>query len=139
MSEEIKYITISDLNERSRYINLKVKTISKNDEKTVKSRKDGSEHRVCNVLVGDASGVVNLVLWDNQIEQVEIGKTYEITNSYITLFRESMQVSLGRYGSIKEIDEDITPNLENNISEQTAGKRKFYRSKRYSNFGKKRY
>ncbi|MBD3228536.1 MAG: hypothetical protein GF329_10145 [Candidatus Lokiarchaeota archaeon] len=139
MSEEIKYITVSDLNERSRYINLKVKSISRNEEKTVKSRKDGSEHRVCNILVGDDTGVINLVLWDNQIDQVELDKSYEITNSYITLFRDSMQVSLGRYGSIKEIDEEITPNMDNNLSERQAGKRKFYRSKRYSNFGKKSY
>ncbi|MHA1310654.1 MAG: hypothetical protein ACTSQO_06955 [Candidatus Helarchaeota archaeon] len=135
MNEELEFTTIDTLNPRSRNINIKVKVISKGDERTVMSRKDNSDHRVCNVLVGDDTAVMNLVLWDNKIDEIEEDKTYEITNSYVTIFNNSMQISLGRYGNIQETELDITPNTENNVSDKVVERQRYSRSGGYSRGG----
>jgi len=140
LSVEVKFVNVNDLNERSRHINLKVVVVSKGEEKTVISRKDNSEHRVCNFLVGDETGLVNLVLWDDKIDDIEIDSAYELLNAYITIFRNSMQLSLGKYGELKDIEAEITPNQENNISDRIIESPRYdYRGSRQSRFGGRSY
>ena len=83
MTEEITWIKISDLTPSSRSVNLKFKAIKHNEMREVTSRKDNSEHRVTEVLVGDDSGVVFMTLWDDSIERIEDEKTYILLNNYI--------------------------------------------------------
>jgi len=138
LNEDLEFTTVESLQPKQRNINLRVKAILKNEEKTVVSRRDNSEHRVCNVLIGDETACINLVLWDDQIDEVQLEKTYEITNSYITIFNNSMQVSLGKYGNLQEIDADITPNTDNNLSDRFVERPRYYQSSSYSgsNYGR---
>ncbi|MCS7105167.1 MAG: hypothetical protein NZ954_06340 [Thermofilaceae archaeon] len=79
------------------------------DEKVVFSRKDGSQHRVAEALVGDETGTVLFSLWDNDIDKVKelIGSTITVRNGFVTLYKGSMRLALGRFGSIEESDEEI--------------------------------
>jgi replication factor A1 len=115
-SERVK---VETLNPRSRRIYSTVKVVSKNPIREVTSRRDGSQHNVTEVLVGDETGSVFLTLWDDAIEQVNDGDIIDIDNAYVTLFRGNMRLNLGRFGSMTPSEANIEEvNTENNLSNQ---------------------
>lgn len=136
MTEEIEWSNVADLEPRSRGVNLRLKAISHTEEREVTSRKDGSTHRVCEVLVGDDSGVVYLTVWDDMIEKVEDGKSYTLKNGYASLFRNNIRLNIGRYGEIEESEEAVeTVNEENNVSDKTYDMPPRFRRRRYGRGG----
>jgi len=109
---------ISELGPRSRGIDLKVKLVEKRDERQVTARATGQQHRVAEFLVADDSGSVLLSLWDDSIDSVEIGASYEIKNAYVNVFKNSMKLNTGKYGTMEKIEEEVEANTELNISEK---------------------
>ncbi len=115
MSEMVK---IGQLTPRSRNVNLIAKVVSKSPERVVSSQYDQREHRLSELLIADETGAINLVLWDEKIDVVQEGSTIKVTNGFVKLFRGRMQLNLGRYGTVEEVEEAIEEvNLENNLSE----------------------
>lgn len=83
MSEEpVEYVKVDTLKPRARNLNLIVKVVGVGEPRTVRSRRDGSEHRVAEALVGDETGCVLLSLWDDQIDAFGEGDVFEIRNGY---------------------------------------------------------
>jgi replication factor A1 len=111
-------VKIGDLNTYSRGVNTIVKVVSKTEPREVTSRADQSTHHVCEALVGDETGSIYLTLWDDTIESVTEEQVLQITNGYVNLFRGSMRLNLGRYGSYEVVDEAPFEevNLDNNLS-----------------------
>jgi len=118
--EEIK---VRDLRPGLRNVNMTLKVVNVGEEKTVFSRSDGSEHRVADAIVGDETGTVYMSLWDNDIDEVreKEGSTIKLKNGYVTVFRNTMRLSKGRYGKIEDSDEEIEEvNESNNVSEKPS-------------------
>jgi len=115
---EKSFVKVSDLSPTSKGVNLKVKVVGKTEPREVVSRKDGSIHRVAEAIVGDETGIILMTLWDTRIDEVEIGDVLEIVNAFVTLYRGSMRLNVGRYGTIIKLEgEDIEEvNEENNLS-----------------------
>jgi len=110
---------IEELNPASRGVDLLVKVIEISPSKEV-TTKDGKTHNVAEVLVGDETGCVLLSLWDESIEKVKVGQTLSIKNGYVSLFRGSIRLNIGRYGSMELASEDLQyVNKENNISNRS--------------------
>lgn len=111
-------VKVGDLNTYSRGVNTTVKVVSKTEPREVTSRSDGSAHKVCEALVGDDTGSLYLTLWDEAIDDVVEEQVLKITNGYVNLFRGSMRLNIGRYGSSEVVEEapfeDV--NLDNNLS-----------------------
>lgn len=121
MSDE--FVKIANLNSNSRGVNVRVKVVEMGVPRTVFSRRDDSEHRVTEALVGDDTGCIQLTLWDKDIEDISIDDVLEIKNGYINIFRGSMKLNVGRYGTREKIDEDLpSVNTENNLSERTVSR-----------------
>ncbi len=100
-------------------INVTVKAVSVTEPREVTSRLDDSQHRVAEALVGDETACVLLTLWDDDIDKVLVGETYEIENAFTTLFKNSMRLNIGRYGALKKSSQSIeTVNTSNNLSEK---------------------
>ncbi|MCQ5337461.1 MAG: single-stranded DNA-binding protein [Candidatus Methanomethylicia archaeon] len=113
------YKKIEELNPASRGVDLLVKVIEISPSKEV-TTKDGKTHNVAEVLVGDETGCVLLSLWDESIEKVKVGQTLSIKNGYVSLFRGSIRLNVGRYGSMELASEDLQyVNKENNISNRS--------------------
>lgn len=75
--------------------------------------------RVTEALVGDDSGTVLMTLWEETIDELDVGKTYTLTNGYANLFRGSLRLTIGRMGSVEESEEDVGEvNTENKMSEK---------------------
>jgi replication factor A1 len=96
-----------------------VKVISINPVRDVSSRRDDSSHRVTEALVADETGSVLLTLWDDTIDEVSEGDIYDVRNGYVRLFRGSIRVNTGRYGSLTLSEEAIDEtNVDNNMSDR---------------------
>lgn len=112
-----------------------VKVVSKNPVREVVSRRDGSSHRVTEALVGDETGSILLTLWDDTIESVTEDDVVDVNNGYVRLFRGSMRLNIGRFGSLEASEEDIeSVNTENNMSD-----RQYEQERRYSSYGRRPY
>jgi replication factor A1 len=105
-----------------------VKVVSKNPVREVVSRRDGTSHRVTEALVGDETGAILLTLWDDTIDSVSDGDVVVVNNGYVRLFRGSMRLNIGRFGSLEASEEDVEEvNTTNNMSD-----RQYEEERRYS-------
>ena len=113
---------VGELRTYSRRVNLVGKIVEKEEEREVFSRSDGRSHRVAEVLIGDETASVLLTLWDDNIDRFEVGEVIQISNGYVNLFRGSLRLSIGRYGSAEKVDQEIDEvNTENNLSMKQYG------------------
>ncbi len=124
-------IKVRDLMPNSKHVNIRVKVLSVGEERSVISRFDGSEHRVAEALVGDETGVILLTLWNDNIDLIreKEDSTIIIRNGYISIFRNTMRLNLGRRGTVEDSDVEIEEvNTDNNLSEQVIpGRPRFQR------------
>ncbi len=77
--------------------------LEKTPLRSVTSRLDNVEHKVCEAKIGDDSGTIYLTLWDFSIDNVLVGKKYSFTNLYSSEFKKELRVNLGRFGEFSEI------------------------------------
>ena len=100
-------------------LNVVVKILSIGEPRVIFSRRDRSEHRVTEALVGDETGCVLLTLWDAQIDALSKDGVYEIKNGYTNLFHGSLRLNMGKYGTAEKVDTDIEEvNAKNNLSQE---------------------
>jgi len=123
-------VKIESLDPQSRQINVTVKVVSKSPVRETVSRSDGSAHRVADALVGDETGAIYLTLWDDNIEKVSEGDIISIKNGYVSLFKGSMRLNIGRFGSFERAEVSLPEvNTKNNLSEK-----RFEQERRYPTF-----
>ena len=109
--------TVAELKPRMKNVTISFKVIEIGEEREVSSRRDGTTHRVVDVVVGDTTGTVQVPLWDDTIDAVEAGKTYNLTNGYTGLFRGNLRLNVGRYGELADAEEGIEEiNMEVDMS-----------------------
>ena len=120
MSEAL--IKVGELRTYSRRVNLVAKIMERGEEREVFSRSDGSSHRVAEALIGDETASVLLTLWDDDIDRFEAGDVIQISNGYANIFRGSLRLNIGRYGSAEKVDKELEEvNTENNLSTKQYG------------------
>lgn len=127
--EEVEYLKVGDLKPYLGKIYLKAKIVEMQEPREV----SGGEHRISEALIGDESGCIYLSLWDDNIDAFEVGDTVHVENGYVSVFRESMRLTAGKYGTVTKIDEEIPEtNTDNNLSDQQVEQR---RRRSYSSYG----
>jgi replication factor A1 len=114
-----EFIKIENLKTYTRRANLRVKVVSKGEPKNVVSKRDDSTYRVAEALVGDETGCILLNLWDEDIGRIEAGDVIQIRNGYVSLFRGSMRLNIGKYGKAVKLEENMAKvKTENNLSDR---------------------
>ncbi|MFQ5998224.1 MAG: single-stranded DNA-binding protein [Candidatus Bathyarchaeia archaeon] len=117
--ESLVFSKVENLDPSSRRVNLTVKAVSKTPPREIVSRNDGSTHRVADALVGDETGCVLMTLWDDNIDKLNESDVVAIKNAYVSLFRGSMRLNTGRYGSFEHTDQSIGDvKTDNNLSDK---------------------
>ncbi|ELZ87638.1 replication factor A [Haloferax elongans ATCC BAA-1513] len=90
-------------------VNLKGKILDVGTVRTF-DRDDGSEGRVSNLSVGDATGRVRVTMWDERadlVEELDAGQSVEIVDGYVRERDGSLELHVGSRGAVEVIDEDI--------------------------------
>ena len=133
MSEAL--MKVGELRTYSRRVNLVAKIVELGEEREVVSRSDGRTHRVAEALIGDETASVLLTLWDDNIDRFEAGDVVQISNGYANLFRGSLRLNIGRYGTAEKVDQEIEEvNTENNLSTKQYGESYRRPTRRYRRY-----
>jgi replication factor A1 len=103
--------TVRGLRGDARGVFIRVRVVSKGEVRTV-TTKDGVEHRVVDVYVGDRTGGITLSLWDEQTEQVVDGDLIDIENGYVNRFRGRLRLNVGKYGRFEQVEEEDFPSRD---------------------------
>ena len=124
---------IAQFTREIRKVNVRFNVIKKGKTRIVTQRSTGIKHEISDCIVGDSTAIVNLTLWNEDIDTIEQGKTYELQNGYINLFDECMILSKGRRGSLVESVITITTvNGQIDMSRPFMGKPKRRKRQRSS-------
>ncbi len=125
----LESLKVEKLTPDSRQVNIKAKVVKKGEPRETVSRKDGTSHKVVDVMIGDETGSLYLSLWDDNIEKASDGDVIEIKNGYVSLFRGSMRLNIGREGTLEKSTAEIGEvNTTNNLSDKQYEERPRYPS-----------
>jgi replication factor A1 len=117
--------TVQDLDDGRGGVSIRVRVLSESEPRTVRT-KDGQEHSVVDVMVGDRTGTVPLSLWDERIHDVEIGDIIDVENAYVNTFKGRLRLNIGKYGTIEKVQDEGFPSAD----ELSKLRRKRYRRRR---------
>ena len=100
--------TIAELKPGMKSVNITFKVMNTSEERSVESRKTGETYRVIDAQVGDSTGIILMPIWNETIDSIEEGVTYTLSNGYTGLFKGSLRLHVGKFGSIATAEEPIT-------------------------------
>jgi replication factor A1 len=93
-------LKINELRDGMRKIDIEANVVEKSDAREVRSRWTNETYRVADATIEDETGTITLTLWNEQIEQVNVGDRVRIENGYIKSFRDVLQLNSGKYGTL---------------------------------------
>jgi len=83
-------------------VNLRVEVLSLSEPKHIITG-TGVEHDILEAEVGDETGSIALVLWDERILPLKVGDTLQVENGFVTSFKGKWRINIGKYGDAKKI------------------------------------
>jgi replication factor A1 len=93
-------VDIKDLQDGMKRVSVEAKVVEKGDVREVKSRYKDETYRIVDAVVADETGSIKLTLWNEQIEQVNVGDNLKIENGYVTSFKGENQLNVGKFGKL---------------------------------------
>jgi len=94
---------VRDLKPGMSHVNIAVKVLEVSESKQMVTSA-GIEHEILELNVGDKSGSIKLVLWDEKIiPDLKTGDQVKIENGFVTSFKGAWRINVGRYGEAKKI------------------------------------
>jgi replication factor A1 len=81
-------------------VSVEAKVVEKGDVREVKSKYKDETYRIADAVVADETGSIKLTLWNEQIEQVNVGDNVKIENGYVTSFKGEIQLNVGKFGKM---------------------------------------
>lgn len=107
----MSFIKVKDLKPvKQPGINIVVRVIAKSEPRSVNTKYGRS--RVCDFKVGDETGTVTLSLWGTKINEANFGDLLEITEGYCNVWQGKPQLSIGRNGEMKKIEDENFPDAQ---------------------------
>jgi replication factor A1 len=95
-------VKISDIKDGDSEINIEAEVTEKSYAREVRSRY-GRVLMVADATLKDETGIITLTLWNEQVMQVNVGNRIKIENGYAKSFRNVLQLSTGRNGTLTVI------------------------------------
>ncbi len=81
-------------------VEVEASVVDKGAPRQVKARFGDEMFNVADAIVQDDSGSIKLTLWNEQIDQVNIGDNIKIENGYVTSFKGEIQLNVGKFGKL---------------------------------------
>lgn len=83
-----------------RRVTVEANVMEKGEPRQVRSRYKDETYMVADAVVADETGSIKLTLWNEQIDQVEVGNKVKIENGYVTSFKGEIQLNVGKFGTM---------------------------------------
>lgn len=90
---------IKDLKPNQGNVNIVLKVIDKGNVRDFD--KSGKTGKVCTTTAKDETGSINLTLWNDDVEKVQVGDTVEIKNGFVSEWKGKLQITTGRNGNLE--------------------------------------
>ena len=100
--------TIAELKPGMKSVNITFKVMSTSEEREVESRRDNETYHVVDAVVGDSTATVMMPVWNEAIKAIKEDETYTLTNGYTGLFKGSLRLHMGKFGTIAAAAKPIT-------------------------------
>ena len=119
-------MAIKDLEVRQGNVDIVVEVVEKGEVREF--QKFGRTGKVCNAKIKDETGEMNLTLWNEQIDQVNVGDKVHIINGYVNEFQGEKQLTTGKLGKLEVVEKgegseegkEVPPSTEESAAEETA-------------------
>ena len=106
MGDQAKTMLAKDLKDRSKIDEIVLTVVEKSEPREFQSKWSGASGRVCDAVGHDEEGEsVNLTLWNEDIDRVEVNAKIRITNGWVSSYKNQLQVSTGKYGKLDVLDQ----------------------------------
>jgi len=93
-------LNVKDLKPGMSRIGITVAVLGVSESKHVVTS-GGVDHEILELEVGDKSGSIRLVLWDEKIlSGLKEGDTVKIENGFVSSFKGVWRINVGRYGTV---------------------------------------
>ncbi len=96
----IKMLKIKELRDGMRTVTAEGKILEMSEPRMVHSRKKDETLTVVNAAMRDETGRVVLVLWNEQIQWVNVGDNIRVENGYTTSYMGVLQLNVGTIGRL---------------------------------------
>jgi replication factor A1 len=102
---------IKDIRDNMGDLNLAGKVLEISDAR-IFQRKDGTAGKVGNLLIGDSTGAIRLILWDEKTDilaSVKCGDAIDVINGYAreNAFSHKVELQIGNRGTIRKSEKQI--------------------------------
>jgi len=84
------------------HVGVKVKVLEVSEVKEITTG-EGVKHQILELKVEDETGTMPLVLWDEKVASFEVGEKLQIENAFVTSFKGSWRINVGRYGEVERV------------------------------------
>ena len=111
--------SIQDLRAGMNHVNLKAKVLEVTQPKQVFTRY-GNYASLAKAVIEDNTGQIKLCLWNNQIDAVSAGATVQIENARTSTFKGERQLSLGKTGTVNNINQFEDEMIPTDLQQQNA-------------------
>jgi replication factor A1 len=91
---------IKDLQTGMKRVEVEADVVEKGNPRQVQSRFKDETYNVADAVVQDETGTIKLTLWNEQIDQVNVGDKIKIENGYVTSFKGEIQLNVGKFGKL---------------------------------------
>ena len=81
-------------------VTVEANVVEKGETRQVKSRYKDETYDVADAVVADETGSIKLTLWNEQIDQVDVGNKVKIENGYVTSWSGQLQLNVGKFGTM---------------------------------------
>ncbi len=92
---------IAEVKALEKHLDVIFKVYEKEEEREINA-KSGDTHRVCDFTVADETGSITLTAWNEDIDTLELEKVYKLSNGFANVFRNSLRLSKGKFGTLSE-------------------------------------
>ena len=93
-------MNICDIKEGDNEINVEGEVTEKAYAREVRSKFGYRPLMVADATLKDETGSITLTLWNEQVRQVNVGDRVKIEKGYAKSFRNVLQLSTGKYGTL---------------------------------------
>jgi replication factor A1 len=93
-------LKIKELQNGMKRLDIEGKVTDKSETREVTSRFKNETYKVASAVIADETGTVKLTLWNEQIDQVNVGNIVKIENGYVSSFRGEIQLNIGKFGKL---------------------------------------
>lgn len=100
---KVKHLQIKDLKSGMNQINLEAKVLKIPKPISVVTR-FGEFATVTNVSINDETGIIQLPLWNEQIDAISVGDLIQVENARVVTFRGERQLRVGRGGQLSVVE-----------------------------------